>query len=346
MNIVFFCRFFHPHIGGVEKHVLNISLLLRKQHLITVITEQYDESLPLSEQYEGIQIIRIPFAPDNKQKKYHIWNYLYKNIHLIKRADVIHIHDVFYWYFPFRFIYPRKNVYMTFHGYEGNSLPSIKAIVSHKIAESLTWGNICIGDYLSKWYKTKPSFISYGAIVPVRENYEKISGDLHIVYVGRLEEEAGIMQYLQLIRNLKKEKIPFHVTVLGDGSLRKRSEKYVEKNHLPVTFLGFVPDVETYILRSHVIFTSRFLGTMESMNYKRPVFCVYNNEIKRDCFELSPFKDYLYMSDSVSDLTKQFIMMLQNQKEMKQKVKHAYTWVKTQTWKRQVKQYEKLWRKK
>ena len=64
---------------------------------------------------------------------------------------------------PFRFLCPTKKVYTTFHGYEGNSIPTKKAILMHKISEKLSNGNICIGDFLEKWYGTKATYISYGA---------------------------------------------------------------------------------------------------------------------------------------------------------------------------------------
>ena len=46
MTILFFCQTFYPHIGGVEKHVLEVSkLLVKKGHLVTVLTEQYEDEL-------------------------------------------------------------------------------------------------------------------------------------------------------------------------------------------------------------------------------------------------------------------------------------------------------------
>lgn len=348
MNIVFFCRYFYPHIGGVEKHVLKISQQLLANHTVTVITEQHDLSLPLVDYYRGITIYRLPYIVDSKEKKYRIWNYLFENKSIFKNADIIHIHDVFYWYFPFRFMYPSKKVFMTFHGYEGNSLPSYKAILSHKIAEILTHGNICVGDYLSKWYHTKADIVTYGAVdtPPKVTKHTKLisnSKEIRILYIGRLEKEAGIEAYLTLLFRLVKKNYKVRLTVLGNGSLRNWSEKYVRMHRLPVRFEGFVTDVEPYLPSHDVVFTSRFLGTMEALTYKRPVFCIYNNAIKRDCFEMAPFAKNIFLSDDIRVLENEFIQMLEDQDQTRQKIEKSYNLVKHETWKKMASQYERLW---
>ena len=99
MNVVFFARHFYPHIGGVEKHLFKISEILSKKHTITVVTEQHDTSLPLSERYDNIHIYRIPIKGSEKNKKFEIWKYLYKHREIIRSSDIIHIHDVFFWFF-------------------------------------------------------------------------------------------------------------------------------------------------------------------------------------------------------------------------------------------------------
>ena len=117
MKILFFSRLFYPHIGGVEKHVLEISrLLIKKGHKVCIITEKYENNLKSQEVIEGIDVYRIDIK--NKSKKLSVWSWLFKNVNLIKDADVVHCHDVFFWYLPFRFLFPFKKVYTTFHGYE------------------------------------------------------------------------------------------------------------------------------------------------------------------------------------------------------------------------------------
>ncbi|HYM65303.1 MAG TPA: glycosyltransferase, partial [Candidatus Sulfotelmatobacter sp.] len=128
-KVLFFARRFFPLIGGVEKHTLEVGKRLVKQgYEVVVITENY-QSLPSSAKIEGIQIYRVKVGNENWIKKFIVWIKLFKYIGVIKSSDIVHCHDIFFWYLPFRFLFPFKKVFTTFHGYEGNSLPTKKSIL-------------------------------------------------------------------------------------------------------------------------------------------------------------------------------------------------------------------------
>ena len=147
MKIIFLTRRFYPEIGGVEKHVLEISKRLISQgHQVTVIAEssakEYSgnlksyQSIVQSDTHHiktkqpvkssqtnhfelgNIKIIRIYCGEDSWFKKFRIWLELLKYFDQIKKTDIVHCHDVFFWYLPFRFLFPQKKVFTTFHGYE------------------------------------------------------------------------------------------------------------------------------------------------------------------------------------------------------------------------------------
>ncbi len=166
MKVLFMSRLYYPHIGGVEKHVEKISDILSKKHEITIVSERHEPKLPEYEKRGRVKIFRIPL-PDRvgeKSKKWWIWKWWLAHLQIIKQSDIIHIHDVFFWFLPFRLPYWHKKVYMTFHGYEGTDAPGIKQILWHQMAAKLTRGNICIGDFHQKWYKVMPDVVSYGAV--------------------------------------------------------------------------------------------------------------------------------------------------------------------------------------
>lgn len=346
MQIVFLARNFYPHLGGVEKHVLKISEILVRKHRVTVITEKTNKNDPDEEVYKNIHIKRISITSSEKNKKYEIWKYLLRNFDILRSADVIHVHDVFFWYLPFRFIFLRKKVFVTFHGYEGDSLPSRKAILSHKIAENLSRGNICVGDYLRKWYGTKPDYVTYGAVDKARNQAERpLRNIIKALYVGRLEPEAGILDYLVILRSLKSEGLNLKLTVLGDGGQRKVAERFVKRHKLDVVFRGFVKDTESFLPGADLVFTSRYLGTLEAMNYRRAVFCVYNNEIKKDCFVMSPFREYIYQSYNPSDLALELLQSLKDKKGRQKRIEMGYNYAHRQTWEKLTKIYLRLWQK-
>ncbi len=158
MNILFLCRLYYPHVGGVEKHVEKISGILSRKHQIKIITEKYDPSLKDYEKINGIEIYRMP--PGNKRQ---IWAWMKRNKHLLGWANIIHAHDVFFWVFPYRIMHPKKKIFVTFHGWEGKYPISIKNKMVRKLSEWFAKGNICVGDFICKWYGTKSDLITYGA---------------------------------------------------------------------------------------------------------------------------------------------------------------------------------------
>lgn len=141
-----------------------ISEILSKKHQITIFTEQHNPNLPLHEIINNISVYRIPVSGVGESaKKWVIWQWFLSHLNLIFSSDIIHIHDIFFWVLPFRSFLLRQKLFITFHGYEGNDPPNLKQIFWHKLAEKLTRGNICIGDFHHKWYKVTPTFVSYGA---------------------------------------------------------------------------------------------------------------------------------------------------------------------------------------
>jgi len=354
-RILFLTRSFYPNIGGVEKHVLELSkVLIAKGHRISVITEKphsnnYHSKSPNDNskgEISGIKIYRINIGKDDWFKKFRIWKQLFKNMNLFFSADIVHCHDVFFWYLPFRLIFPFKKVYTTFHGYEGNSLPRKKAVIMHKIAEVFSNGNICVGDYLKKWYGTKPTIVTYGAIKNPKDKIltKQKKSVKNALYIGRLEEEAGILTYLKTLKLLKNLNVNLKLTVVGDGSQKKQAEKYSNLNNLDVIFKGFVKEVNDYIPKSDIIFTSRYLGTLESLIFKKMVFCVYNNEIKKDCFFLSPFGKFIVIENNPKALSEEILKYIKNPGLYHSKITNAYKWVKSQTWEHLADQYIQLWK--
>lgn len=158
MKVLFLCRYYAPHIGGVEKHVANISRILSKRHQIKIVTERYDNKLSEYEHKDGIEIYRIP-GPG----KLAVWKWVLQHEKLFNDADIIHAHDVYFWLFPYKLLHPFKKTFVTFHGWETQYPIPLKNILIRKISELLANGNICVGDFIAKWYGTRPDIVTYGA---------------------------------------------------------------------------------------------------------------------------------------------------------------------------------------
>ncbi|HWY78784.1 MAG TPA: glycosyltransferase family 4 protein [Candidatus Sulfotelmatobacter sp.] len=339
MKIVFLTRLFLPHIGGVEKHVMEVSkILLQKGHEVAVITEMlYDIPYQrISEEINGIQVYRIDVGKDDKLKKFRIWREMGKLHSVISRADVVHCHDVFFWYLPFRLLYPAKPVYTTFHGYESYPVKkSAKAI--RKLSEEFSFGNLCIGDFIAKWYGTKPTLVSYGAadIIVSAANIKKKES---AVFMGRLDEQTGVLVYAKAIEFLKKKYPKFIFDIIGDGKDRGLLEN-------KFNVLGFLDKPERYFPRYHFAFVSRYLSILEAFAARRLVFAVYDNPIKEDYLKLAPFVQFIIIEKEPSVLAEKIAYFLKHPKEEQKLVEQGYQWVQDQTWENVVALYLKLWDK-
>lgn len=360
-NVIFLARLYYPHIGGVEKHVEKLSdSLVAKGYKVTIITEKYGKNLKTTELYRGVQVVRIPVSKSEFLKKFSIWIGLLKYLPLMLAADVIHCHDVFFWVLPYRLILPFKKIYTTFHGYEGNSLPTIRAVVMHRVAAWFSNGNLTIGSFYKKWYGTLASETSYGAAELISEEPKQsfLTGKrsrnelsarnrqvLKILYVGRLEEEAGILVYLESLKQMSNKNTLFKLFVLGNGTLLKFCEQYARKNIINVQFKGFEPNADKYISNFDVCFVSRYLGIIEALAQGKPVFAVYNNEIKKDYLIKTPFANFITICKSAEELTNELLSYEKNPAEYNKITYKGYEWAKKQTWEVMTRKYLRLWRR-
>jgi glycosyltransferase involved in cell wall biosynthesis len=314
---------------------------------VVVVTES---TTGKSESVSGIEIIRIPVGKEDWFKKFRVWKSLWQIRKEIENADVIHCHDVFFWYLPFRFFYPAKRVYTTFHGYESYPIKR-RAIIMRKISEKLSRGNICIGDFIKKWYGTKPTFVSYGAVDVATENKEqrtKNSSQFIVhssslkkesaLFFGRLDEQTGILEYVKAVELLKKKYPKFELLVVGDGEYKKRIEKKVKT-------IGFQKNPEKYFENYHFAFVSRYLSILEAFAAKRLVIATYDNPVKEDYLRMAPYAPFIIIEKEPENIAKRIEELLVNPKQEEKMINQAYKWVQKQTWEEMAKVYLKLWEK-
>lgn len=336
MMVLFLTRLFYPHIGGVETHVRELSKGLQKQgHDVFVLTERFSPDLKEKEIVEGAKVYRFN-PPRGIAIKVKTWIAMIQYIPLIIQSDIIHCHDVFFWYLPFRFLFPFKKVFTTFHGYESYPV-SKKAIAIRKMSEILSWGNICIGDYIKKWYGTKPDFISYGGVNIVKSEKLKIKNEKSAVFIGRLDEQTGILTYVEAVKILRKKIPNFDFSVIGDGKLREKIDNKTK-------ILKPLDNAAEYFQKYNFAFVSRYLSILEAMAAKRLVFAVYDNPLKEDYLRMAPFSRYILISNSASDLVSKISFHLNNLKERERLVENAYKWAEKYTWEEMANIYMKLWK--
>jgi len=259
MKILFLAHYSWPHVGGVEKHVDRITERLKhKGHNVKVISEE-------DIKYPHIKFLGLLY----------IWFWLFKNRNLIKQSDIIQIHDVFIWYLPFRFLYSKKVVYTTFHGWGGHYPVPPKEIFLVRMAAKLSWRTIAVGKYIEKYYGIKVSKIVYGGTDTPRESpFEHSRGVRGIVWVGRLERDTGLPQFLEwLMVNDQGLRVDF----VGDGQLRSECEKYGMVR-------GFT-DPKPFLKRAKICVPGGYLSYIEAKQADCKIMTFHNNPLKKDYWD-------------------------------------------------------------
>jgi glycosyltransferase involved in cell wall biosynthesis len=340
LKVVHLTRSYWPNVGGVETHLFHLIPELTKDNIKqAIITEQTNLPIPDQEKNSKILVKRIATLNHQSSWKYKllIWLGIAKNFNLLFDADVIHIHDVFWWLLPFWLILKMagKRMYITFHGYEGDDKPSAKQIFWHRFAGNLTAGNICVGDFHQKWYGVKPTYVTYGAVShPIGR--QQLSKSFQLIHVGRLAHDNGILEYLQAIKILSGQGISVHLDSYGNGPLLQTCQNYVKKHKLNVTFHGWIQPSEIYYQKYNLAFVSRYLAILESLAAGVPVIAHYNNQIKHDYLQLSPFAKWITIESEPRRIADQ--------------VKHCHSlspvaqrWALDQTWSKMAEIYLKLW---
>lgn len=335
----------------MEKHVLEISKrLVKKGHKVIIVTEEintsilvyqyHDKSAKTTGELKNIKTYRIKTGSNEWLKKFRIWFWLFTHLDLIKRADVVHAHDVFFWYFPFRFLFPTKPAFVTFHGWETVFPPTTKAKIVRKISEILSNGNICIGDYIKKWYGTHPTYVTYGAAEVSSIKYKVLrekTKKLKIILIGRFAEDIGVKIYLEALELLKKNNIPFEFLAFGSGELKWEIKKYGRVGAFSTQ------TVEKAIANSDIVFASSYLSMFMAMQQKKPIFSIYTNPLKKDYLAMAPFAKWINICGSKEEL---YNAMIKNSKfTQKQMAESAHEWIKDQMWEKVTDLYLKLWNK-
>lgn len=346
-KILFLSRRYLPEIGGVELHLQQLIKTLGSDYQFTVVAEQDQADLLLTEKIGQVKVFRISL-PKYQTNKFAIWWWWLRHLKLIWQADVIHIHDVYFWLLPYRFLFFWKKWTITFHGYEGTQNPNWKQKCWHQLAEIMTDGNLCIGGFHQVWYGVQPTAISFGAVGDIAIAKEKKAKNQtsKLVFVGRLAEDTGILVYLEALRILC-QRHTIECDVYGDGPDRLLAEELVKQYRLPVTFYGFVEPTEIHWGRYDLAFVSRYLAILESMMAKVPVVAQYNVPIKRDYLKLTPFSKWIEIGQTTNEIVTATENWLSgNEVEAAEKISTAHRWVTTQTWQKMAMTYQELWNNK
>lgn len=336
MKIVHLARLFTPHIGGVETHVREISKeSIQAGHEVIVITEQHDESLSATEIIDDLKIIRIPAGGYNS--KLETWKALWQYHHVWQEADIIHVHDVFWWMLPFILLIKNK-LFMTFHGWEGQYPVRWQAKAQRWLANTLAVKSIHVGEWIQEFYWDKPDAVMYGGVNLPQLNFKKPIQSSKIVFLGRLSLDNDVHLYLKVLDTLKlKNKKP--VVWLGDGEMRTECEKYGQ-------VMGFVKKPELYLQAADIVFASSYLSILEAQALGKVVVAMYSIPLKKRYLETFPGVSSMIIGTDPQKVSSAIKELQRNKRKQIELSQSASRFAKSQTWKKVAEVYESLWQQK
>ena len=169
------------------------------------------------------------------------------------------------------------------------------------MANKLADKTIGVGKYLERFLNIKFDLITYGGITPSKKVYVKKKDT--IVYLGRLDRDTGINNFLYWLNKNPKYKVEF----CGDGPMRKLCEKF-GKVH------GFIKNTSVYLNKSEYCVPGGYLSALEALNVDCKLKLFWNTRLRGEIWKSSPFVR-----------------------------KNAASWAKKQTWEKLADEYIRLY---
>ncbi|MHA1907857.1 MAG: glycosyltransferase family 4 protein [Candidatus Thorarchaeota archaeon] len=271
-----------PAIGGVEKHVETISKRLQRiGYKISILTVAHGHDLQLVEYLDGIRVIRMPFFYSQHPLLGWLWVLLNRN--LLINHDIIHVHDtvpLLFWWLPIRLLYPLKRATATFHGFERDPIPFLFVLL-RKIANRVASSSICIGNFIETKYRIKCGQNTVGAVESDDSKYP-ISLETS-VFVGRLERDTGIMDYLDALTILRDSHgIELPLRIVGEGQLLSEIEEKARVNNIKLEIVGIVDNPKPFVGGSRFCFAAGYLSILEALNAGVPVVGLARSPLKHE----------------------------------------------------------------
>jgi glycosyltransferase involved in cell wall biosynthesis len=199
------------------------------------------------------------------------------------KHDIIHVHDtlpLLFWWLPLRLLYPLKRVSVTFHGFERDPIPH-HFVLLRRLANRVASRTLCIGRFIQTQYGIKCGKISVGAVTPSKSSNP--SPEDSALFVGRLEEDTGILDYVETIHILKeKYNIDIPLRILGEGRLADEIKQRARESKVTIELLGVVDNPEYYIERARFCFAAGYLSILEALALSVPVIGLAKTSLKHE----------------------------------------------------------------
>ncbi|MCA9077446.1 MAG: glycosyltransferase family 4 protein [Planctomycetaceae bacterium] len=247
---------FHPNVGGVAAHVVELGkALVKLGHEVHVVTLPIADERSRESEFHGMQVHRTPFP---KQKPVYSWltNWWLRQFLQLEPMDVLHVHGL-------RPVEATRglNVPVVFTNHTSGFLKRIQRgpgehrrladrlkHVAHVLAPSdeLVEATKTVG------YSGPVTFISNGVdttrfkpgVPSHRESWQATDDDVVVLLARRLVEKNGVTVFAEAVTQLKD--LPVRVIFAGDGDDRGKVESIISTGGMQdaCRFLGNVMNTD------------------------------------------------------------------------------------------------------
>ncbi len=331
--------FYTPHLGGVETHVKAINHELIKQgYQVSVLTQRHRHDLPTQEVIDGVKVTRLDIESEPLNKlieKLVIWRQMARQARLLLEADIIQVHDVYWWLLPLLPLFWSK-IYLTFHGWEGQFPVPLSHQITRQWWSKLALKTVHVGRYIQDFYGDKPDLVIYGGTSLRRSWFQKTkSRQLQIVFVGRLEAENDLEQYLALAKILSSI-LDVKITWVGDGSYKAECQKFG-------VVTGMIKNPASYTAAADLVWSASYLSILAAQAQGKIVAAFYSHQLKERYLKSYPGSKYMLIGCHPVQLAWQILQLLTKPIVLKTYSNHAQRWARQQTWQKIADQYQQLW---
>lgn len=350
--------------GGVERHVEELATrLVKNGHQVTVYSRSWYSQKRTK--YNGLPHrqagVNLRFVPSIHTKNLDaITHTLFSTIDALRRDfDIIHYHGVGPALLSFipRLLKPSAKVIVTFHCQDRlhgkwNWFAKIMLRLGEYAACKFPQETIVVSQTLQKYvkeeYGCEAIYLPNGVASAQKSDgktFEKfgLKKNQYILAVSRLVSHKAIHYLIEAFRQLKKKQpalaADLKLAIVGDGSFTDHYVEYLRAMTLDlpdIIFTGWQKDKELSDLFSGSLFFAHPsqseglpLVVLEAMSYEKAVIVSDIPEHQ----EIIIDKRFLFEHNSVADLTRKLIWVLQNptirkvaQIQNRQLVEKEYNW--------------------
>jgi glycosyltransferase involved in cell wall biosynthesis len=274
MHILIALTYYHPHKSGLTIYVKRLArALAARKHQVTVLTSQYDRTLPQEEMLEGVKVIRLPVG-FHVSKGVIMPGLPLRAWQLIRKADIVNLHvpqfDAFGMAIMARL--QRKPVVLTYHcdlllprgfvNHIANVVSNLANRISILLSKKVVTNTLdfarhspFLRGHLKKVVEIHPPIetlaVSAGEISAFRKKYSISADDRVIGMVARLATEKGV-EYLvealpQVISIHPNARVMFvgqYQHVMGEDAYAAKLAPMIAALDRHWSFLGVIPDKE------------------------------------------------------------------------------------------------------